>query len=70
MNAEKLVAPAANELLARLAGTPLAPERLAEVLDAYAPIFEEIAKLRALDLTDVHPAVIFEPTAPYRKAAR
>jgi len=70
MNAEKLVAPTATELLARLAGIPLAPERLAEVLDAYAPIFEEIAKLRALDLTDVHPAVIFEPTAAYRKAAR
>ena len=23
--------------------------------------------LRSLDLTDVHPAVVFEPTAPYRR---
>jgi hypothetical protein len=60
----------ATELLARLAGTPLSPERLAQVLQAYEPIFAEIAKLHALDLTDVHPAVIFEPTAPYRKATR
>lgn len=62
--------PAATELLARLAGTTLSPERLAEVLQAYGPIFEEITKLHALDLADVHPAVIFEPTAAYRKAAR
>ena len=26
----------------------------------------EIARLRELDLTDTHPAIIFEPTAPYR----
>jgi hypothetical protein len=62
--------PAAIELLARFAGTSLSPERLAELLQAYEPIFEEIAKLHALDLTDVHPAVIFEPTAAYRKATR
>ena len=27
------------------------------------------SKLRELDLTDVHPAVVFEPTAPYRTRA-
>lgn len=70
MNPEKPVAPTANELVARLAGSTLSPDRLAEVLKAYEPIFEEIAKLRALDLTDVHPAVIFEPTAPYRRSKR
>jgi hypothetical protein len=52
---------------ARLTGTPLDAQRLQEVLAAFAPILEEIARLRELDLRDVHPAVIFEPTAAYRK---
>jgi len=43
------------------------PERLKQNLASYTEILEEIKKLRALDLTDVHPAIIFEPTAPYRK---
>lgn len=51
-----------------LLGLPLPPERLQEVLEAYAGIVDEIRKLRLLDLTDEHPAVIFEPTAPYRKS--
>ncbi len=42
------------------------PERLKQNLASYTEILEEIKKLRALDLTDVHPAIIFEPTAPYR----
>ena len=50
-----------------LFGLDLPPERLQEVLAAYADILVEIDKLRALDLTDVHPAIVFEPTAPYRK---
>lgn len=50
-----------------LSGSPLSQERLAQVLSAYAPILAEIARLRALDLRDVHPAVIFEPTAAYRE---
>lgn len=41
-------------------------ERLSHNLSAYRSILSEIQKLRALDLTDVHPAIIFEPTAPYR----
>lgn len=44
----------------------LPPERLADVLAAYRDILVEIGKLRMLDLTDVHPAIVFEPTAPYR----
>lgn len=56
----------AHTLLARLSGTPLDSERLQAVLAAYAPVLEEIARLRTLDLRDVHPAVIYEPTAPYR----
>lgn len=50
-----------------LFGLDLPPERLQEVLAAYGDILAEIGKLRTLDLTDVHPAVVFEPTAPYRK---
>jgi len=47
-------------------GIDLPPERLQEVLAAYRDILAEINKLRALDLTDTHPAIVFEPTAPYR----
>lgn len=57
---------AAHALLAQLTGTPLDSPRLQVVLAAYAPILEEIARLRTLDLRDVHPAVVYEPTAPYR----
>lgn len=57
---------AASTLLAHLSGTPLDSERLQAVLAAYAPILEEIARLRTLDLREVHPAVIYDPTAPYR----
>jgi hypothetical protein len=55
-----------NDPYKDLFGLDLPPERLQEVLTAYADILGEIDKLRALDLTDVHPAIVFEPTAPYR----
>jgi len=55
-----------HQLLQQLCGLGLSSERLREVLAAYAPILEEIATLRALDLQDIHPAVVFEPTAAYR----
>jgi hypothetical protein len=42
---------------------------LEQNLDAFRAILEEIRKLRALDLTDIHPAVIFEPTAAYRRGS-
>ena len=48
-------------------GIDLPPERLQHDLAAYGDILEHIRKLRELDLTDVHPAVVFEPTAPYRE---
>lgn len=50
-----------------LLGLDLPPERLNEVLAAYADILVAIRKLRELDLTDSHPAVLFEPTIPYRQ---
>jgi len=37
-----------------------------ENLAAYRGILDEIVKLRMLDLTDIHPAVVFDPTLPYR----
>ena len=46
----------------------VSPDRLSQNLESYAEILHEIRKLRDLDLTDVHPAVNFEPTAPYRKS--
>ena len=49
-----------------LLGTSLSDERFQEILAAFDDVLAEIRKLRSLDLTDVHPAVIFEPTAPYR----
>lgn len=57
----------AAAMLEALAGTTLGMARLQEVCAAYAPLLAEIAKLRTLDLADVHPAVIFEPTAAYRR---
>jgi putative NADH-flavin reductase len=59
--------PASIDPYVELFGLDLPPERLQEVRAAYADILGEIQKLRSLDLTDVHPAVVFEPTAPYRK---
>lgn len=67
MNPVTSFEPSALELLERLSGTTLGSERLRDVIAAYAPMLEEIARLRELDLRDVHPAVIFEPTAPYRR---
>ncbi len=56
-----------NDPYKELCGLDLPPERLKDVLAAYGDILAEIRKLRTLDLTDVHPAIVFEPTAPYRK---
>lgn len=42
-------------------------DRLAANLQAFAPILEEIRKLRQLDLAEVHPAVIFDPAPGYEK---
>ena len=37
-------------------------DRLAHDLTVFADILKEIETLRELDLTDVHPAVVFNPT--------
>ncbi len=45
-----------------LLGLDVSPERWRELLTDYADILEELRKLRSLDLTDIHPAVVFDPT--------
>ena len=49
------------EQIIQALGFDLPPERRAAVLAAFRPVAEEIAKLRSLDVTDVHPAVVFSP---------
>ena len=47
-------------------GVGLPEGRLLEVLEAYRTVAAEIRKLRSLDLTDVHPAIVFDPVIAYR----
>ncbi len=44
-------------------GLDLPEAERAALLAQYRAIAAEIAKLRALDLTDIHPAVLFDPTS-------
>jgi len=44
-----------------LAGLDVSPERLREVAAAFAEIRAEIERLRAIDLGETHPAVVFVP---------
>jgi hypothetical protein len=48
-------------------GIDLPSQRLEQNLQSFRAILEEIQKLRALNLTKVHPSIIFEPTAAYRR---
>lgn len=52
------------DLWSLLVGLDLPLERRAELLCALGPIRAEIAKLRGLDLTEIHPAVVFDPRTP------
>lgn len=54
----------ATDLWTELIGLDLPPGRLDELLRVFAPIRAEIAKLRTLDLTEIHPAVVFDPRTP------
>ena len=55
-----------DDPIRELLGLDLPPDRQAAVVAAFRDILANLEALRALDLTDVHPAIIFEPTAPYR----
>ena len=50
-----------------ITGLPADDARMAEVAAAFAAIRPAIEALRALDLDDVHPAVVFRPL-PARSA--
>jgi hypothetical protein len=50
------------DLWTEIIGLDLPRERRTELLAAFQTIAVEIARLRTLDLTDIHPAVIFDPT--------
>ena len=52
--------------LKEIIGLDVPDARLEEDLAAFADIAAAIRKLRALDLTEVHPVVIYDPMLPYR----
>ena len=47
-------------------GLRLEPARIAHLLAQFAPVLAEIEALRSLDLADIHPPVVFDPSLPYR----
>jgi hypothetical protein len=55
------------DLWTDIIGLDLPPARREELLAAFQAIATEIAKLRSLDLTDIHPAVVFDPTLGARR---
>ena len=56
------------ERVKEIVGADVPDTRLEENLAAAREILAEIRKLRGLDLTDVHPAVVYDPRIPYRRA--
>lgn len=46
---------------------PSSDARITSPQDQFAPVLAEIRKLRELDLTEVHPPIIFDPSLPYRR---
>ena len=52
--------------LQEIIGLELEEAELAEEIAAFADIAAAIRRLRELDLTLVHPVVIYDPTLPYR----
>ncbi|MEA3113193.1 MAG: hypothetical protein QOG58_2992 [Caballeronia sp.] len=53
------------KVLGRWLGVGFATQRVAHNLATYAPILAEISKLRELDLSEVHPVVVFDPARAY-----
>jgi hypothetical protein len=51
------------DLYRDILGIDLPAERLTEILRLYADILGAVTRLRALDLTEVHPAVLFDPAS-------
>ncbi len=55
--------------LKEIIGVDLPDAELAEELAAFADIAAAIRRLRTLDLTEIHPVVIYDPTLSYRSRA-
>ena len=55
------------DLLRDVIGLRQEPARVAHLLAQFAPVLAEIAQLRTLDLADIHPPIVFDPTLPYRR---
>ena len=52
---------------ADILGVDLPASRVKENVEAFARIAAEIRKLRSLDLTAVHPPIVFDATLVYRQ---
>lgn len=55
---------------ADILGVDLPASRVKENLEAFEGIAAEIRKLRSLDLTTVHPPIVFDATLVYRGGKR
>jgi len=47
-------------------GIELTEEQLRRNLESFADILDAIRKLRSLNLTELHPAIVYDPLLPYR----
>jgi uncharacterized Ntn-hydrolase superfamily protein len=54
-------------VLARWMGVAFVEDRIGNNLSTYRSILDEIGKLRALDLSTLHPAVIFDPARVFKE---
>jgi hypothetical protein len=52
--------------LREILGIDLPNDTLHAMLLAYETMHREIRKLRTFDLTDIHPAVVYDPLVAYR----
>jgi uncharacterized Ntn-hydrolase superfamily protein len=57
-------------ILARWMGTGFAGERVVQNLSTYRSILGEINRLRELDLSSLHPAVIFDPARVFKERGK
>ncbi|MDP4006268.1 DUF1028 domain-containing protein [Methylobacterium sp. NEAU K] len=57
----------ALDLMREVIGLRSEPGRIAHLLAQFGPVLAEIETLRALDLSQIHPPVVFDPNLPYRR---
>ena len=55
------------DLIKDILGISLPPDRIEENQQSYKDILEEIKKLRTLDLSNEHPAVVFSLFTPNKE---